>query len=395
MTPLLTFHDIIPLTLYIHLPWCVRKCPYCDFNSHEIGRNTPREEDYVDALIRDLEGELSRIWGRRITSIFIGGGTPSLFSDAAINRLLLEVQARLNYYPGIEITLEANPGTAEAEKFREFRQAGVNRLSLGVQSFDDAKLEQLGRIHSAEEARNAIRMAQDAGFEDINIDIMFGLPGQVVEEATRDLQHAVDHGPTHISWYQLTLEPNTVFYSRPPQLPDDDLVWEMQEQGQQLLSDNDYRQYEVSAWSKTGQRCVHNLNYWEFGDYLGIGAGAHSKITNIAEGSILRTARHRIPDSYMQRAGTEAVYAEKRELGNTDIPLEFMMNAMRLTEGVQPQLFLQRTGLPLNCVQSQLQAAEKNGLLEWSITRLKPTERGNRYLNDLLQLFMDDNNAED
>ena len=388
MTPLLTFHDTIPLSLYIHLPWCVRKCPYCDFNSHEIGHTPPQDEAYVDALIRDLDSELPRIWGRRVTSIFIGGGTPSLFSAAAINRLLVELQARLNYYPDIEITLEANPGTAEAGKFRAFRHAGINRLSIGVQSFDDDKLQQLGRIHTAAEAGNAIRMAQDAGFEEINIDIMYGLPGQTAGEALDDLQHSMDHAPTHLSWYQLTIEPNTVFYAKPPKLPDDDLAWEMQQQGQALLSKNNYRQYEISAYAKKGHHCVHNLNYWQFGDYLGIGAGAHSKITNVAEGSIQRTARHRIPGRYLQLAGTQSVYAEQRELGRADIQLEFMMNALRLTGGVLPQLFLQRTGLPISQVQSQLHAAEETGLLEWNISTLKPTEKGQRYLNDLLQLFM-------
>ena len=348
----------------------------------------PQEEAYVDALIRDLDSELPHIWGRRVTSIFIGGGTPSLFSAVAINRLLVEVQARLNFYPDIEITLEANPGTAEAGKFRAFRQAGINRLSIGVQSFDNDKLKRLGRIHSAEEAGKAIHMAQDAGFEDINIDIMFGLPGQTVKNALADLQRVMDYRPGHLSWYQLTIEPNTIFYAKPPELPDADLAWEMQQQGQALLSDHDYRQYEISAYAQKDHHCMHNLNYWQFGDYLGIGAGAHSKITNVAEGTIRRSARHRIPDRYLQLAGTASVFADTRELSGADIQLEFMMNALRLTEGIHPQLFLQRTGLPISHVQSQLHAAEDTGLLEWNITTLKPTEKGQRYLNDLLQLFM-------
>ena len=386
----LNFTHPIPLALYVHLPWCVRKCPYCDFNSHEAGHALPKETAYIDALIRDLDSELPRIWGRRINSIFIGGGTPSLFSAASINRLLAELRARLNFYPDIEITLEANPGTAEAEKFRDFREAGVNRLSIGVQSFNDEKLRRLGRIHDAKEAGAAIQMAKSAGFVNFNVDIMFALPDQSVAQALADVQTAMDQGPTHISWYQLTLEPNTVFYAKPPLLPEDDAIWEMQERGQQLLEDRGYAQYEISAYARHGQQCAHNLNYWQFGDYLGIGAGAHSKLTDVTAGKVLRTARHRLPERYLEFAGTDTVITDRRELHEDDLKLEFMMNALRLQAGVHPSLFLQRTGMPLNVVKTDLGAAIAKGLVEWNIDTLKPTAKGRRYLNDLLQIFMPD-----
>ena len=388
MTMPLNFTQTIPLTLYVHLPWCVRKCPYCDFNSHETGHALLKETAYVDALIRDLESELPHIWGRRITSIFIGGGTPSLFSAKAIDRLLAELRARLNFYPDIEITLEANPGTAEAEKFHGFREAGVNRLSIGVQSFQDEKLRRLGRIHDSGEAKAAIAMAHAAGFTELNIDLMFGLPGQTMVEALHDLQLATDYGPGHISWYQLTLEPNTVFHAKPPVLPDDDLIWQMQDEGQRLLADRGYAQYEISAYARDGRECAHNLNYWQFGDYLGIGAGAHSKLTDFTAGKVVRTARHRLPERYLELAGTDAAITERKELDQDDLKLEFMMNALRLKNGVPPALFLQRTGLPISQVQKELLAAASKEWIEWNINTLKPTEIGRRYLNDLLQLFM-------
>jgi len=388
MTPVLMFHENVPLSLYIHLPWCVKKCPYCDFNSHEVGRNTIREREYVDALIRDLEFELPRIWGRRIISIFIGGGTPSLFSAEVLEKLLAALHARLNFHPEIEITLEANPGTAEAEKFRGYRKLGINRLSLGVQSFNDEKLKCLGRIHDSDEAKAAIKMAQAAGFKNINIDIMFGLPNQKIDEALSDLQLTIDQGPNHISWYQLTIEPNTVFYSRPPKLPDDDYLWEMQLQGQQLLAGNGFRQYEVSAYATDGYQCIHNLNYWQFGDYLGIGAGAHGKITDATKNTITRYARHRIPESYLQKAGTESVITETRRLIREDLVLEFMMNALRLIEGIHPSLFNERTGLPLSVAQDQLTEAQERDFIEWNIEILKPTDFGRCYLNELMQLFL-------
>ena len=388
MTSLLTFHENPPLSLYVHLPWCVRKCPYCDFNSHEAGHNALKEKVYVDALVRDLETELPQIWGRRINTIFIGGGTPSLFSAEAIDQLLAELRARLNFYPDIEITMEANPGTAEAEKFRAFRKSGINRLSIGVQSFDNEKLKQLGRIHDADEAKLAIQMAKSAGFAEINIDIMFGLPGQTVEEALSDLHSAIDHQPQHISWYQLTIEPNTVFYSKPPVLPEDDLIWEMQERGQELLAQHGYLQYEISAYAKKNHQCLHNLNYWQFGDYLGIGAGAHGKLTDVAAGTVTRKAKHRIPERFIELAGKDDVIGDRKILNRDDLKLEFMMNVLRLRDGVHPSLFLQHTGLPVSDIQSQLEAAEAKGLLEWNIQTLKPTTKGQRYLNDLLQLFM-------
>jgi len=388
MTSLLTFHENPPLSLYVHLPWCVRKCPYCDFNSHEAGHNALKEKVYVDALVRDLETELPQIWGRRINTIFIGGGTPSLFSAEAIDQLLAELRARLNFYPDIEITMEANPGTAEAEKFRAFRKSGINRLSIGVQSFDNEKLKQLGRIHDADEAKLAIQMAKSAGFAEINIDIMFGLPGQTIEQALSDLQTAIDHQPQHISWYQLTIEPNTVFYSKPPVLPEDDLIWEMQERGQELLAQHGYLQYEISAYAKKNHQCLHNLNYWQFGDYLGIGAGAHGKLTDVAAGTVTRKAKHRIPERFIELAGKDDVIGDRKILNRDDLKLEFMMNVLRLRDGVHPSLFLQHTGLPVSDIQSQLEAAEAKGLLEWNIQTLKPTTKGQRYLNDLLQLFM-------
>ena len=390
MTTLLTFHDNLPLSLYIHLPWCVRKCPYCDFNSHEAAQDPVKQLTYVDALIRDLENELPAIWGRRVNTVFIGGGTPSLFSIEAMERLLAGLRARLNLYPDIELTLEANPGTAEAHKFHAFRELGVNRLSIGVQSFNNDSLKILGRIHDAEEAGAAIDMARDAGFESINIDLMFGLPGQSVTGALDDLQRAVSYGPGHVSWYQLTIEPNTVFYSRPPALPEEDYIWQMQEAGAALLAEHGYEDYEISAWSRPRQQCLHNLNYWQFGDYLGIGAGAHGKLTDVSAGTVYRYARHRLPERYMQLAGTEAAVVERRQLKPADLVLEFMMNALRLKAGVPPTLFLQRTGLPINIIQTELQRAEEEGLLEWDINILRPTATGQRYLNDLLQYFMID-----
>ncbi|HSR63029.1 MAG TPA: radical SAM family heme chaperone HemW [Gammaproteobacteria bacterium] len=387
MNTLLKFRQTIPLSLYIHLPWCVRKCPYCDFNSHEHRGDDFRDRDYIAVLVRDLEFELPRIWGRPVQSVFIGGGTPSLFSIAAMNDLMGALRERLNLHPDTEVTLEANPGTAEAEKFRAFREAGINRLSIGVQSFDDRHLKRLGRIHDSREADAAIGMAREAGFEDINIDIMYGLPEQTVEDAVNDIQRTTDYGLTHISWYQLTLEPNTVFYADPPELPDNDSTWEMQQQGQQLLSAGGYPQYEVSAYAQKNNRCLHNVNYWQFGDYLGIGAGAHGKLTDVAGGTVRRYTRHRIPERYMALAGNESVITGDRQLSREDIALEFMMNALRLVEGFETSLFFERTGLPLRTVSPQLEQAEQQGLIEWDIKKIRPTERGRRYLNDLLQLF--------
>ncbi len=388
MTSLLTFHENPPLSLYIHLPWCVKKCPYCDFNSHEFSSSTIDEDIYIDALIRDLETELPRIWGRTITSVFIGGGTPSLFSVESLDKLLSAIRARLNIHSGIEITLEANPGTAEADKFRGYREAGINRLSIGIQSFNDKYLKSLGRIHDSNEALHAIDLAKSAGFENFNLDLMFGLPEQTVDDALHDLEIAVAQSPTHISWYQLTIEPNTVFYSRPPKIPSDDDSWFMQEQGQTFLQEQGYKQYEISAYAKDKHVALHNINYWEFGDYLGIGAGAHGKITHVAEGKIERYTRHKIPKRYCELAGNESVITETRKLNRNDLPLEFMMNAMRLIEGIIPDLFLQRTGSPLTIMEKELLMAVDKGLVDWNLNKLKPTIQGQRYLNELLEMFV-------
>lgn len=387
---MLNFKNNPPLSLYIHLPWCIKKCPYCDFNSHAANSEAFPEQAYVDALISDLESELPRIWGRPIVSIFIGGGTPSLFSAEAINRLMAALRERLTFYHNTEITMEANPGTAEADRFKAYRESGINRLSIGVQSFDDEKLKRLGRIHNSAEALSAIAMAKDAGFNEINLDLMFGLPDQTVDQAMSDLEVAMEQQPTHLSWYQLTIEPNTVFYSKPPILPVDDLLWEMQQQGQAYLSDKGFDQYEVSAYARKdgNHQCQHNRNYWQFGDYLGIGAGAHGKLTHVAEGKIERYARHRIPQSYIDKVAQPNAVTETRKLARDELPLEFMMNALRLNEGFHPSLFIEHTGLPLNHIHKQLEIAEERALIEWDINMIKPTETGHRYLNDLIELFM-------
>ena len=385
---LLTFHENPPLSLYIHLPWCVKKCPYCDFNSHEFSPAGFEEDSYIEALIRDLDSELPRIWGRTINTVFIGGGTPSLFSPESLDKLLSAIRARLNIHPAIEITLEANPGTAEAEKFRGFREIGINRLSLGVQSFNDKHLKALGRIHDAAQSHHAIELAQEAGFENYNLDLMFGLPGQSINEALGDLDKAVSHTPTHISWYQLTIEPNTVFNSKPPTLPNDDDIWSMQEQGQSFLETKEFKQYEISAYAKDKHPALHNLNYWQFGDYLGIGAGAHGKITNVAERKIERYTRHKISKLYIDLAGTDAVITETRVLKQNELALEFVMNALRLIDGVPTHLFSDRTGLPLKTAERELLLAEDRGLIEWQLNELKPSSKGLRYLNELLEIFV-------
>ena len=391
---MLDFKSNPPLSLYIHLPWCIKKCPYCDFNSHAIDKETfpdsKQENAYVDALIKDIESELPRIWGRSIVSIFIGGGTPSLFSAEAIDRLMAALRSRLTFYHNTEVTMEANPGSAEADRFKAYRESGVNRLSIGVQSFDDKKLKALGRVHNSIEALNAVAMAKDAGFDEINIDLMFGLPDQSIDEALSDLEIAMDLQPTHLSWYQLTIEPNTVFYSKPPALPKDDLLWDMQQQGQTYISDRGFNQYEISAYARKGEnhQCQHNRNYWQFGDYLGIGAGAHGKLTHVAEGKIERYARHRLPQKYVDKVTQSSAITETRLLSRDELPLEFMMNLLRLNEGFHPSLFIEHTGLPLSQIQKQLEVAEEKALIEWNINKIKPTESGHRYLNDLIQIFM-------
>ncbi|MEE8055392.1 MAG: radical SAM family heme chaperone HemW [Gammaproteobacteria bacterium] len=382
-----------PLSVYVHLPWCIRKCPYCDFNSHEMREEIP-EDAYVDALIKDLNHDLVYVGERPIISVFIGGGTPSLFSPRALDRLLSVLSARFSMPPNVEITLEANPGTVEAQHIRAYRGLGINRLSLGVQSFDEDKLRRLGRIHGREEALSAIQTAQRAGFENLNIDLMFGLPGQDQGGAIDDLKTAIAYAPAHLSWYQLTIEPNTAFHRRPPPLPEHDEIWLMQAAGQELLAECGYQQYEVSAFARSQRSCVHNLNYWQFGDYIGIGAGAHSKITTVHDGHITRFAKCRHPLSYITKAGRSDVVDTRCVLGKKDLALEFMMNALRLTQGFETALFTERTGLPISAVRAALMQAQSKKLIEWDGYRVQASERGMRFLNDLLCLFVPTSSAE-
>ena len=375
----------LPLALYVHLPWCVRKCPYCDFNSHEIKGGSFPEREYVDAVVRDIKFSADLFRGRKLESVFLGGGTPSLMSASGIGAILEAVDAVSGLCSGTEITLEANPGAADSRRFAGYRGLGVNRLSIGAQSFDNHKLAAIGRIHDAGEARSAVAAAAGAGFANINIDLMYGLPGQSPQEALSDLTAAASLEPAHISWYQLTIEPNTVFHAKPPPLPGDDITWEMQTRGADYLAGQGYRQYEVSAWSRPGSECRHNLNYWEFGDYLGVGAGAHGKITN---GTVTRQSRLRVPQSYMRAAGSDAAIAAQRTLDEQDCILEFMLNALRLKNGVPLSCFSARTGLAPELVQEQIDAARADGLLDQEPALLKATEKGARYLNDLLQYFM-------
>lgn len=382
---MLNFASLPPLALYIHVPWCVRKCPYCDFNSHEARGKLP-EQEYVEALLRDLEQDLPRAWGRPVSSIFIGGGTPSLFTPETIDRLLSGVRARLPLNQGIEITLEANPGTVDLERFKGFRQAGVNRLSIGIQSFDPEKLKALGRIHGHAEAARAAQTARAAGFDNFNLDLMFGLPQQTVEQAMADIRTAMQFQPTHLSVYQLTIEPNTLFHVRPPVLPDDDITWEMQCQLQAELAAAGYRQYEISAYAKPGGECRHNLNYWQFGDYLGIGAGAHGKITDAT--SITRLWKIKRPNEYLGMAGTPPCIGGEQKLTRHDTVAEFMLNALRLVNGFPAPLFQARAGLPITACDQNLALAESKGLLEWDTQTIRPTPQGRRFLNNLLELFI-------
>jgi putative oxygen-independent coproporphyrinogen III oxidase len=375
-----------PLALYVHLPWCVRKCPYCDFNSHEARAAVP-EDEYVAALLADLESALPSVWGRKCHAAFLGGGTPSLFSAAALDALLAGIRARLNVEPGAEITLEANPGTFEIEKFRDFAAAGVNRLSIGIQSFDARHLARLGRIHDDREAHRAVEIAR-THFANFNLDLMYGLPEQTPEEAARDVATAVAGGAPHLSFYQLTIEPNTLFSRRPPQLPDETTQDEIQETVAQGLADAGYVHYETSAHARPGRECRHNLNYWRFGDYLGIGAGAHAKISYAER--IVREVRARTPAEYMRRVAERAQVVERREVSRRDLPFEFMMNALRLSEGVPVAMFTERTGLPITAVQKALAAADARGLIERDRERIRPSLMGRRFLNDLLQLFLPD-----
>lgn len=381
------FSALPPLSLYLHIPWCARKCPYCDFNSHE-GKNGIPEKQYVAALLSDLEQELPEIWGRQVHSIFIGGGTPSLFSAEALDELLCGVRARLNLPANAEITLEANPGAIETGKFHEFRALGINRLSIGVQSFNDHALQRIGRIHGRREAIRAAEQAHDAGFDNFNLDLMFGLPKQSLAEALEDIHTAIALEPTHLSHYQLTLEPNTAFHHNPPVLPKDELLWAMQEQCHEKLAEAGYGNYEVSAFAKANRQCQHNLNYWQFGDYLGIGAGAHGKISNAQFQTITRRSKLRQPEAYLQQASSPERIKTEQKLTQKETGFEFMVNALRLTEGFAPHLFADHTGLPISTVEQALRQAEEKGLINWDVKLIRPTERGRNFLNDLLQLFL-------
>jgi putative oxygen-independent coproporphyrinogen III oxidase len=389
-----------PVGLYIHLPWCERKCPYCDFNSHEPGPDgripggrTPGgripdgripQHRYIDALLADLDTDTAMLQGRRIDSLFIGGGTPSLFSAAAISRLLTGITSRVECSPTLEATMEANPGSAEAAKFAGFAQAGINRLSLGVQSFDDARLQALGRIHNSDQAHAAIELARASGFASFNIDLMHGLPGQTVDGALADLNTALAHRPPHLSWYQLTIEPNTVFHNRPPLLPVEDTLADIQFNGEHLLSTQGLANYEVSAYSQPGFQCRHNLNYWSFGDYLGIGAGAHGKIS-FADGSIRRYSKKRQPEHYMAANGE--VKASQFELARADIPGEFMLNALRLSQGFSLELYRSRTGLETSSLEPQLESLCRRELLQLSGDTVSATATGRRFLDSVIGEF--------
>ena len=375
-----------PLSLYIHVPWCIRKCPYCDFNSHKAGAELP-EQEYVAALLADLDSDLQWVQGRPVETLFFGGGTPSLLSAEAYRTLFAGLRQRLDITADAEITLEANPGTFEADKFAAYREAGINRLSIGIQSFQDEQLQALGRVHDAGQAQRAVEMARAAGFDNFNLDLMHGLPGQTTELALADLKTALAFKPPHLSWYQLTIEPNTEFWSKPPQLPEDDTLWDIQEAGSELLAAHGLEQYEVSAFARPGQEARHNLNYWRFGDYLGIGAGAHGKIIRIMDGqlSLLRTRKTRLPKDYLNPekdclAGTETIRGE-------DLGMECLMNALRLKQGIPVSDFAERTGISPGLIAKPINEGIQKGLLEQG-DHLKATAKGQLFLNELLALFL-------
>jgi oxygen-independent coproporphyrinogen-3 oxidase len=382
----LRFDGVPPLSLYVHLPWCVRKCPYCDFNSYESREALP-DQEYVEALLRDLRSELPFAQGRRIETIFLGGGTPSLFSGAAVERLLDGIRGVAVLAADAEITLEANPGAADAARFAAFREAGVNRLSIGVQSFRDGQLRGLGRVHDAAEAEAAAAAARAAGFANFNLDLMYGLPGDDAAGACADLERAVALSPAHLSWYQLTLEPNTAFERRPPPLPADDVVASIEEEGRALLAAHGYERYEISAYARRGRKCAHNLGYWQFGDYLGIGAGAHGKITLPAAGVIVRRTKTRNPRTYQQCAGTAAAASEERVTTRAQAALEYLMNALRLPEGAPVEAFEARAGQPVAAIAAARAAATARGWLASEPGRLRATPEGIEQLNRLLELF--------
>jgi putative oxygen-independent coproporphyrinogen III oxidase len=380
-----------PLALYVHMPWCVRKCPYCDFNSHAAPEHLPQQQ-YIDALLEDLEQDLPAVAGRPLASIFFGGGTPSLFAPEAIAEFLAGVRARTACEPDMEVTLETNPGTVEHGRFAGYKAAGVTRVSLGAQTFDERMLRTLGRIHSAGDIGRAVDELVAAGLTDFNLDLMYALPEQQLSHALADIRAALALNPTHISHYQLTLEPGTVFYHRPPPLPDPDTSWEMQVACQEALAAHGFEQYEVSAYARPGRRCRHNLNYWRFGDYIGIGAGAHGKLTDVERGCIVRTTRHRQPREYLRQGGA-ARTSERRVVAASDLPLEFMLNVLRLREGFAIADFERRTGLPAATIASSLELARGRGLLERREEVWAPTDLGRRFLNDLQMLFLPEGDA--
>lgn len=379
--------ELPPLSLYVHLPWCVSKCPYCDFNSHAVKGDLPRD-DYVEALLADLERELPLVWGRPVHSIFFGGGTPSLFDARQIDALLTGVRSRLAVSPTAEITLEANPGTTEHDSFSAYRDAGVNRISLGVQSFNDDRLAAIGRIHGRAEVDRAIAAIHDAGIRNFNIDLMFALPGHSATGALQDVRDALECEPAHISHYQLTIEPNTAFHANTPVLPDEDTAWEMQQECAEVLSSAGYQQYEVSAWSHPGFRCNHNLNYWRYGDFIGIGAGAHGKITLPAEDSVRRTIRQKHPRAWMQRVRDGEGIIEERRLDPQDRIFEFFLNQLRLCDGVLKSQFEPRTGVAWSEVDERVQTVVDKGLLKDENGVLSPTELGWRFVNDIQAFFL-------
>jgi len=379
-----------PLSLYIHLPWCIKKCPYCDFNSHEMRTAEMPEQRYIDALMADLEASLPLVWGRTIHSIFIGGGTPSLFSPEAIDRLLGGIRARLRLEPDCEITLEANPGTFEKDRFKAFRAAGVNRLSIGVQSFNDDYLKALGRVHDRKQALAAVEEASQA-FDTFNLDIMYALPGQTLADLKTDMATALSLAPPHISIYHLTIEPNTYFAKFPPVIPEEDTAYDMLDLITEMTGDAGLHRYEVSAYARDGHRCDHNLNYWKFGDYLGLGAGAHSKLSFAHR--VVRQVRFREPALYMEKALAGHCLAQDAEVSRADLPFEYMLNALRLKDGFGLQQFSERTGLAITAIQKGLEEAERKGLIERDFFRVKPSVRGFDFLNDLQALFLPDQSA--
>ena len=399
---MLNFTTLPPLSLYIHYPWCAKKCPYCDFNSHTLSTSLgssfasdrQRDEIYIDALLHDLEQELPAIWGRTVQSIFIGGGTPSLIQPEVLHHLISQITALVKLSPMAEITMEANPGTVDQVKFAEFHSAGINRLSMGIQSFNDRLLQKIGRIHNSPQALQAVERAQSAGFDNINLDLMYALPGQTLDEALQDVQQAISLQTAHLSHYQLTLEPNTLFASQPPQLPDDELSYEMQIQCQQVLAEAGFQHYEISAYARPGRQCRHNLNYWQFGDYLGIGAGAHGKISDAARQTISRRWKEKHPQTYMNFSGNSTkdtnsfMIAGEEQLSSHDIGFEFMLNSSRLIDGFASELFPKHTGLSILQIEKGLKKAVELDLIEWDLHHIKPTERGLRYLNELQAIFL-------